>query len=88
MKVHQYNEDTDEWEYYTEQDGVICQYIEQFLSKAWDKAKINANPEIKETCGLLKVSFIDFSLILICTYNLTLLVKNIFNTVRSITTPL
>ncbi|CAH1372802.1 unnamed protein product [Tenebrio molitor] len=54
MKVHQYNEDTDEWEYYTEQDGVICQYIEQFLSKAWDKAKINANPEIKETCGLLK----------------------------------
>jgi hypothetical protein len=67
MKVHQYNEDTDEWEYYTEQDGVICQYIEQFLSKAWDKAKINANPEIKETCGLLKVSFIDFSLILICT---------------------
>jgi hypothetical protein len=68
--------------------GYICQYIEQFLSKAWDKAKINANPEIKETCGLLKVSFIDFSLILICTYNLTLLVKNIFNTVRSITTPL
>ncbi|XP_044269855.1 uncharacterized protein LOC123014688 [Tribolium madens] len=58
LKLHKYDKDKDEWEYnYDEKKGDICFYIQQFLSKSWDKARSASNPEIAEECVVPKGTY-------------------------------
>lgn len=57
MKLHKYDEDKGEWLYNEdEKNGDVCLYIQQFLTKAWEKTRSASSPEIKEECAVSKVS--------------------------------
>ncbi|EFA00541.2 uncharacterized protein LOC107397486 [Tribolium castaneum] len=58
LKLHKYDKDKDEWEYdYDEKKGDVCFYIQQFLTKSWDKARSASNPEIEDECVVPKGTY-------------------------------